>query len=336
MATALHINTIHDIISAVEQSDSSHGIFSSSSSMRRRARYLSSEAHTLLSMLRFRGEMGTTDRAEYEYLYDHYQRAACGQNARSQLEAAQDLWSFALYQARDTSHNLITEVGRDHHTRDTSRNPPRAPVVPPDTHQHQHVSAPVIPPDTQLHTQNGQRRQGTPAPPEMRQHQHVFNAPVVPPSAQTQTQTRTRRHGDPEGTFGPIPVVPPETRHHRQRSPAPVVPPPIPVAPNDASGYVSRAHLRPPLLPQLQHAPVVPQSSRRPDAQPAARAPSNAPQGDRQRSRATGGQTSYGHRGPTASVRAYADVNAGDGTRVDDAARMYVWHQILRCMRADE
>ena len=72
MATALHINTIHDIISAVEQSDSSHGIFTSNSTMRKRARYLVSEAHTLLSMLRFRGEMSRDAKAEYEYVYSRY------------------------------------------------------------------------------------------------------------------------------------------------------------------------------------------------------------------------------------------------------------------------
>ena len=74
MSTALHINTIHDIISAVEQSDTSHGIFTSSSTMRKRARYLVSEAHTLLSMLRFRGEMSRDAKAEYEYVYSRYVR----------------------------------------------------------------------------------------------------------------------------------------------------------------------------------------------------------------------------------------------------------------------
>lgn len=72
MATALHINTIHDIISSVERSHSSHGIFTSNSTMRKRARYLVSEAHTLLSMLRFRGEMSRDAKAEYEYVYSRY------------------------------------------------------------------------------------------------------------------------------------------------------------------------------------------------------------------------------------------------------------------------
>ncbi|KAH9932635.1 uncharacterized protein B0H18DRAFT_33015 [Fomitopsis serialis] len=121
MSTALHINTIHDIITAVEKSDSSHGIFTSNSTMRKRARYLCAEAHTLLSMLKFRGEMDADAKAEYEYVYawcvqpssrslhstdghtsprsrppSSYQRAGYHTNARVQLEAAQDLWSFAL------------------------------------------------------------------------------------------------------------------------------------------------------------------------------------------------------------------------------------------------
>ena len=77
MSTALHINTIHDIISAVERSDSSHGLFTSNSTMRKRARYLVSEAHTLLSMLRFRGEMSQDAKTEYEYVYSRCVGAFC-------------------------------------------------------------------------------------------------------------------------------------------------------------------------------------------------------------------------------------------------------------------
>ncbi|KAI0728266.1 hypothetical protein C8Q72DRAFT_386637 [Fomitopsis betulina] len=147
MSTALHLNTIHDIISSVERSHSSHGIFTSNSTMRKRARYLVSEAHALLSMLRFRGEMSRDAKAEYEYVYSRYQGAMQNTNAREPLEAAQDLWSFALTQARNTSHDLITQANpssRVHSTRDLHRAPPPAPAR--DRSTQQHNSSPVVPP----------------------------------------------------------------------------------------------------------------------------------------------------------------------------------------------
>ncbi|TFY61690.1 hypothetical protein EVJ58_g4346 [Rhodofomes roseus] len=55
MASALHINAIHDIIYAVELANTLG----------------TSQAHVItLSMLRFRGEMRGMDKAEYEYLSD--------------------------------------------------------------------------------------------------------------------------------------------------------------------------------------------------------------------------------------------------------------------------
>ncbi|KZT64303.1 hypothetical protein DAEQUDRAFT_769814 [Daedalea quercina L-15889] len=134
MSTALHINTIHDIISAVERSDTPLGCFTSSSSMRKRARYLSSEAHTLLSMLKFRGEMSEAKKTDYERLYARYQRAEYYTDARAQLDAAKDLWSFALNEAGHTSHDLINRTSSmplPHRASDPSRTPSRALVVPP-------------------------------------------------------------------------------------------------------------------------------------------------------------------------------------------------------------
>ncbi|TFY50967.1 hypothetical protein EVJ58_g10809 [Rhodofomes roseus] len=149
------------------------------------------------------------------------------------------------YVARDTSHNLNTEAGLTRSMRD----PPRAYVVPPEAqtqNQRQHT---------------GNRRHGTPASPNM-QHDYYVSAMSVA----THTQTRTRQHGEP----APAPVVLPGTRQLNDL-PTSVVPPLTPIAPNDTSECVPRAHLRPPLLPQVQHAPVVLPSSSLPNAQPSAR-----------------------------------------------------------------
>jgi len=216
MSTALHINTIHDIVTAVEKSDSSHGIFTSNSTMRKRARYLCSEAHTLLSMLKFRGEMDDDTKAEYEYVYARYQRAAYHTNARAQLDAAQHIWSFALSQARDTSHRLIADANRAsriHRARGPSRNTPRAPVVPPETRQRQHAATPpVIPPDA---------RQYPTAPVVPPLLPHAQPAHVVPP-----------RDAHPAYTSAPRGQPPPTSRVHRWPAGAPppamVWPPPHP------------------------------------------------------------------------------------------------------------
>lgn len=64
MPTALQLQTIHDIIDAVE---SPCRAFQSDARKHQRAQYLTSEAHTILVALR--DEMNSVDRDVYQDLY---------------------------------------------------------------------------------------------------------------------------------------------------------------------------------------------------------------------------------------------------------------------------
>lgn len=67
MPTALQLQTIHNIIDAVEREEYTGGTFQSNERKHQRAQYLTSEAHNILVTLR--DEMNSVDRGAYNDLY---------------------------------------------------------------------------------------------------------------------------------------------------------------------------------------------------------------------------------------------------------------------------
>ncbi|EPS93645.1 hypothetical protein FOMPIDRAFT_1055792 [Fomitopsis schrenkii] len=120
MPTALQLQTIHNIIDAVEREEYTGGTFQSNERKHQRAQYLTSEAHNILVTLR--DEMNSVDRGAYNDLYTRLDYAERFSDASRHMQVAEEFWEFALRVFQDVSYRFITGS-----TRPKIRTPPQPP-----------------------------------------------------------------------------------------------------------------------------------------------------------------------------------------------------------------